>query len=91
MDEMSWFGGGADLTPFYVFEEDFVAFHKFWEGAVDIPSYILQLYPSSDREQNFSVWNLQGCAETTLMKYTLNSRNGVTITSTFLLVKSTEV
>eukprot|EP00850_Spirogloea_muscicola_P004162 SM000017S02902 [mRNA] locus=s17:1048436:1054210:+ [translate_table: standard] len=27
-----WFGGGADLTPSYLFEEDAVAFHKFWQA-----------------------------------------------------------
>ena len=25
-----WFGGGADLTPFYPHEEDFIHFHKHW-------------------------------------------------------------
>ncbi len=25
-----WFGGGADLTPFYPYEEDFIHFHKHW-------------------------------------------------------------
>lgn len=28
-----WFGGGADLTPFYPHEEDFSAFHKVWKEA----------------------------------------------------------
>ncbi len=28
-----WFGGGADLTPFYPNEEDFVYFHKIWKDA----------------------------------------------------------
>lgn len=28
-----WFGGGADLTPFYPFEEDFKYFHKTWADA----------------------------------------------------------
>lgn len=28
-----WFGGGADLTPFYPHEEDFVYFHKTWQKA----------------------------------------------------------
>ncbi|MBL7664701.1 MAG: oxygen-dependent coproporphyrinogen oxidase [Bacteriovoracaceae bacterium] len=26
-----WFGGGADLTPFYPHEEDFVHFHQTWK------------------------------------------------------------
>jgi len=29
----SWFGGGADLTPCYPFEEDVVHFHKTWKRA----------------------------------------------------------
>lgn len=28
-----WFGGGADLTPYYPFEEDFEYFHSIWKKA----------------------------------------------------------
>jgi coproporphyrinogen III oxidase len=28
----AWFGGGADLTPFYPFREDVVHFHKVWKA-----------------------------------------------------------
>jgi len=28
-----WFGGGADLTPFYPYEEDFQYFHQVWKKA----------------------------------------------------------
>ncbi len=28
-----WFGGGADLTPYYPFREDVVHFHKTWKAA----------------------------------------------------------
>lgn len=29
----SWYGGGSDLTPYYVFEEDAIHFHKtYWEA-----------------------------------------------------------
>jgi coproporphyrinogen III oxidase len=28
-----WFGGGADLTPFYPYEEDFSYFHNIWKKA----------------------------------------------------------
>lgn len=31
--EKFWFGGGADLTPFYPFEEDFKEFHQTWKNA----------------------------------------------------------
>lgn len=27
----SWFGGGADLTPYYPFREDVIHFHKVWK------------------------------------------------------------
>lgn len=30
----SWFGGGSDLTPYYVFEEDCVHFHKTYYDAL---------------------------------------------------------
>ena len=30
-----WFGGGCDLTPFYVYEEDFREFHQYWKGICD--------------------------------------------------------
>src|SRR6516165_4823447 len=30
--ERAWFGGGADLTPFYPFREDVIAFHKVWKN-----------------------------------------------------------
>lgn len=28
-----WFGGGADLTPYYPFEDDFTYFHSVWKKA----------------------------------------------------------
>ena len=31
----SWFGGGADLTPYYPFPEDVVHFHKTWKCVCD--------------------------------------------------------
>jgi coproporphyrinogen III oxidase len=33
--DMYWFGGGADLTPFYPYEEDFTYFHKTWRKACE--------------------------------------------------------
>jgi coproporphyrinogen III oxidase len=29
--DKSWFGGGADLTPYYPFREDVIHFHKTWK------------------------------------------------------------
>jgi coproporphyrinogen III oxidase len=31
----AWFGGGADLTPYYPFREDVVHFHKTWKRVCD--------------------------------------------------------
>lgn len=31
--EKFWFGGGADLTPYYPYEEDFSYFHNVWKEA----------------------------------------------------------
>src|SRR4051794_32146532 len=28
-----WFGGGADLTPYYPYREDVIHFHKVWQAA----------------------------------------------------------
>lgn len=33
--EKFWFGGGADLTPFYPIEEDFHYFHQIWKDACE--------------------------------------------------------
>jgi len=35
-----WFGGGADLTPYYPFREDVVAFHRTWKQVCDHHSKI---------------------------------------------------
>jgi len=31
----AWFGGGADLTPYYPFHEDVVHFHRIWKSVCD--------------------------------------------------------
>lgn len=33
--EAGWFGGGADLTPYYPYMEDCVAFHRVWRDVCD--------------------------------------------------------
>lgn len=38
-----WFGGGTDLTPYYLFEEDAVHFHKTYKDACDL--YNEKFYP----------------------------------------------
>jgi len=43
-DGSHWFGGGADLTPYYLFEEDCRHFHRTWKNACD--SSDATLYPA---------------------------------------------
>jgi coproporphyrinogen III oxidase len=33
--ERQWFGGGADLTPYYPFREDVIHFHRTWKEVCD--------------------------------------------------------
>jgi coproporphyrinogen III oxidase len=33
--EKEWFGGGADLTPYYAFREDVIHFHRTWKQVCD--------------------------------------------------------
>jgi coproporphyrinogen III oxidase len=33
--DRQWFGGGADLTPYYPFREDVVHFHRTWKAVCD--------------------------------------------------------
>ena len=32
---VAWFGGGADLTPYYLFDEDVIEFHQSWKDICD--------------------------------------------------------
>ncbi|GMH37811.1 hypothetical protein BSKO_05684 [Bryopsis sp. KO-2023] len=43
VDGMGWFGGGADLTPFYIIERDAKEFHTTWKDLCD--GYSEDLYP----------------------------------------------
>ena len=47
----SWFGGGTDLTPYYLFEEDAAHFHRTLKAACDRhdPSYYSVFKPACDR------------------------------------------
>ncbi|MCH8554894.1 MAG: oxygen-dependent coproporphyrinogen oxidase [Schleiferiaceae bacterium] len=44
----AWFGGGADLTPYYLFEEDAVHFHQTLKSACD--PFGEELYPNYKKE-----------------------------------------
>jgi coproporphyrinogen III oxidase len=39
-----WFGGGSDLTPYYLFEEDAIHFHTTYKNAID--PFGKELYPA---------------------------------------------
>ncbi|HUR10492.1 MAG TPA: oxygen-dependent coproporphyrinogen oxidase [Flavitalea sp.] len=39
----AWFGGGSDLTPYYIFEEDGKHFHETWKMALD--EFGIEYYP----------------------------------------------
>ncbi|MDZ7773040.1 MAG: oxygen-dependent coproporphyrinogen oxidase [Balneolaceae bacterium] len=43
-----WFGGGADLTPFYLWEEDAVHFHRAWKEAC--APHGEEIYPAFKKE-----------------------------------------
>ena len=43
MEGQSWYGGGCDLTPAYLFEEDACCFHQFWKTTCD--KHDAELYP----------------------------------------------
>ena len=43
-----WFGGGTDLTPYYLFEEDAVHFHREYKNVCD--SFDASLYPKFKKE-----------------------------------------
>jgi coproporphyrinogen III oxidase len=36
-----WFGGGADLTPYYPFREDVIHFHRVWKSVCEMHTHIV--------------------------------------------------
>lgn len=50
-----WFGGGQDLTPYYLYEEDAAHFHKVCQAACDLhdPSF----YPEYKQKCDAYFWN----------------------------------
>lgn len=51
----SWFGGGQDLTPYYLFEEDAVHFHKVCKTACD--RHDQSFYPEFKKKCDEYFWN----------------------------------
>lgn len=43
VDGMKWYGGGCDLTPFYIDEADITSFHRYWKCLCD--AHEQTLYP----------------------------------------------
>ncbi len=51
----SWFGGGQDLTPYYLFEEDAKHFHQTCKTACD--KHNLDFYPKYKKQCDDYFWN----------------------------------
>jgi len=51
----SWFGGGQDLTPYYLFEEDVVHFHQTCKTACD--KHNPEFYPRFKKQCDEYFWN----------------------------------
>lgn len=51
----SWFGGGQDLTPYYLFEEDAVHFHEVCKKACD--KHNSEFYPKYKKVCDDYFWN----------------------------------
>ncbi len=51
----SWFGGGQDLTPYYLFVEDAKHFHKTCKTACD--KHNLKFYPKFKKQCDAYFWN----------------------------------
>jgi len=41
--DSAWYGGGCDITPVYLFDEDVKSFHRYWKEKLD--RYSESLYP----------------------------------------------
>ncbi|MDR9457566.1 MAG: oxygen-dependent coproporphyrinogen oxidase [Salegentibacter sp.] len=50
-----WFGGGQDLTPYYLFEEDAIHFHKISKQACD--KHNPEFYPEYKKKCDEYFWN----------------------------------
>ena len=50
-----WFGGGQDLTPYYLFDEDAVHFHSICKTACD--KHHLEFYPKFKKTCDEYFWN----------------------------------
>lgn len=51
----SWFGGGQDLTPYYLFDEDAIHFHQTCKTACD--AHDTSFYPKYKKQCDAYFWN----------------------------------
>lgn len=61
----AWFGGGTDLTPYYLFEEDVIHFHSCYKNTCD--KFDTQFYPAFKKH----------CDDYFVNKHRNNERRGV--------------
>lgn len=47
--DAGWFGGGADLTPYYPYKEDCIHFHQVWKG-------VCEKHPTVADHGRFKTW-----------------------------------
>jgi coproporphyrinogen III oxidase len=52
----AWFGGGQDLTPYYLFEEDAIHFHQTCKTACD--KHNTEFYPKFKQQCDAYFWNV---------------------------------
>lgn len=52
MEGLGWFGGGSDLTPYYLFDEDAVFFHQSLANLCDLHDDTAKTGMQADRECN---------------------------------------
>lgn len=48
VDDLAWFGGGSDLTPYYLFQEDAEHFHRIQKEACD--AHDAEFYPKFKKQ-----------------------------------------
>ena len=55
VEGLNWFGGGQDLTPYYLFDEDAIHFHQTCKTACD--KHNIDFYPKYKKQCDDYFWN----------------------------------
>ena len=55
IEGLNWFGGGQDLTPYYLFDEDAIHFHQTCKTACD--KHNIDFYPKYKKQCDDYFWN----------------------------------